>query len=387
MTPDIQFLINCSKSNPEAVDIEKIRKHASRLDSTALSAIAALARSHGVFPLLYQAIQSHAVDLIPEESLADLKQGNLNLVVQNMYMASELIRILKLLKDNGIQALAFKGPALSELAYADITLRQYCDLDILIKKQDIAKSIHLLTQDQYIPEIELPEEAGKTFFSCVNVIGLSKIIHIEIHWELLSKNYAIDWPEEALWKQHNAISMDGSTVPMLAYNTHLLYICAHGAKHLFQRLEWVCDIDRLIRTGVNTSPAGLDWPGLFKDAQTLGIERILLLGLYLSQKLLALPLPEDIRTKVLYDPAVEKLAQHIISLHFSTPNNQSRSYGTFGLLWNMRENLSDRLRFAYRALFAPKLDDFKYVQLPANLMFLYPVIRPFRLLTKYFRKK
>lgn len=78
-----------------------------------------------------------------------------------MYMTAKLIRILALLKSNNILTQAFKGPALSELAYADTTLREYSDLDILIMEKDIARSISLLTKDQYAPEIELREEAEK----------------------------------------------------------------------------------------------------------------------------------------------------------------------------------------------------------------------------------
>jgi hypothetical protein len=381
MTPDILFLINCCKTDPTASDIEQMRTHASQLDKLQLSRIVSLAQVHSVLPLVYNAIEAHAADFIAPDYLAELRQSYLRIVAQNMQMAGELIRILELLKENAIQALAFKGPALAQLAYEDITLRQYCDLDILIKKQDISRCIALLEEDRYIPEIALAEDTRETFFGCVNVIGLGKNIRIEIHWELVSKNYAIDWQEKILWAKNDTTTISGSAVPVLASNTHLLYLCAHGAKHLFERLEWICDIDRFIR-----SKPDLAWSDLFEDARSLGIERIVLLGLYLSHTLLDLPLPENIKSGVSNNRVVKKLGQHIIDLHFSTPDRQGRSYGSFSLLWRMRENPTDRLRFAYRALFAPKIDDFKYIALPRHLVFLYPLIRPFRLGSKYFRK-
>lgn len=381
MTPNIQFLINCCKTQPTAIEIEQIQKHLKGLNSEQLSEMVTLAHAHGVFPLVYHASQTHAVKLISEETQTELKQHNMNIVMQNMKMTAELIRIMNLLEENGIEALAFKGPTLSQLAYGDITKRQYCDLDILIKKQDTAKSIKLLTKDEYRPEITLVERSIKKIFACVNVIGLEKSIRIEIHWELLSKNYAIDWEENALWKETDTTTINNNTIPMLTFNTHLLYLCAHGSKHLFERIEWVCDIDRYIKSNTN-----LVWESLFEEAKSLGIERMLLLGLYLCHKLLASSLPENIETIVINDHIVEKLGDQIILLQFSTSDKQSRSYGTFGLLWRMRENLSDRLRFAYRGMFAPKFDDFKYIELPEQLLFLYPIIRPFRLLIKYFQK-
>jgi len=381
MTPDVQFLLNCCKTNPTTTDIEQICTYITQLNDQHLTEIISLAYSHGVFPLIYHSIQTHASKLVSSEALATLKQYNMNIVMQNMRMTAELIRIIKLLEENDIEALAFKGPALAKLAYGDVTLRQYGDLDILIKTQDIAKTIELLTKDEYIPEITLPEATQKTFFACVNVIGLEKAIRVEIHWELVSKNYAIDWEEDELWKAKDITNINTAIIPTLNYNTHLLYLCAHGSKHTFERLIWVCDIDRIIRANPD-----LSWQNLFADAQAKGIVRMLLLGIHLCHKLLALPLPENIRSQAMNDVAVDKLANHIIQLHFSTSNTQGKSYTTFGLLWKMRENLNDRLRFAYCGMFAPKFDDFQYIKLPRQLIMLYPVIRPFRLAMKYLQK-
>lgn len=380
MKSNILFLINCCKTDPTAPDIEQIQAHLTQLDKPQFADVLRLSRLHAVLPLVYHAIETHAADKLSRENRAELKQSYMRIVAQNMQMAAELLRILNLLKEEGIPALSFKGPALAQLAYGDITLRQYCDLDILIKKSDIRRSIAILEADQYIPEIVLAA-SSEAFFNCVNVIGLGKIIRIEIHWELLSKNYAIDWREEFLWETLDTTAINGIAVPVLADKVHLLYLCAHAAKHLFERLEWISDIDRFIR-----SKPDLSWAELFEDAQNTGIERILLLSLYLCHTLFASPLPENIKAKILKDHTVKALGQHINDVHFSTSGLQGKSYGRFSLLWRMRENFSDRIRFSYRAVFAPKLDDFKFVELPRHLVFLYPFIRPFRLFSKYFRK-
>jgi hypothetical protein len=149
MTPGLRFLISCCKTSATASEVELIGTQLKEPGSQPLSGIVSLAQSHGVLPLVYQTVQTHVADFMPEESLAELRQLNTHIVMQNMYMSAELVRILALLNKNGIQALAFKGPALSQLAYGDIALRQYVDLDILIRKQDIAKSIALLVQDGY----------------------------------------------------------------------------------------------------------------------------------------------------------------------------------------------------------------------------------------------
>ena len=185
--PNLQFLINCVNCEPTASTIEEICEHAASLDMQTLSEILSLARMHCVLPLVYQALQRHATDIIPKACLAEFKQQNRHVVAQNLYMSAELLRIATLLQEKGINVLSFKGPVLSSLAYGDIALRQYVDLDILIKKQDIASAIAFLTEDGYRSDITLPKGVNSAFYDCVNVIGYGKKIHIDVHWDCYLK--------------------------------------------------------------------------------------------------------------------------------------------------------------------------------------------------------
>jgi len=214
--------------------------------------------------------------------------------------------------------MAFKGPVLGEMAYGSVTLRQYGDLDILIKKDDIEKTLSLLFKRGYTPEIELEKSTLETFYNCVNVIGLQRgSVRVEIHWELLSKNYAIEWEEERLWAESETIEINRQPIKMLSFENHILYLCAHGAKHLFERLEWICDIDRTIRT-----KSHVDWEHLVSDAKSLGIERMVLLGLALSELFFHLPLPKEIKDQTESDPEIKKL--HTKSYHLPLHHQRSK---------------------------------------------------------------
>ena len=83
----------------------------------------------------------------------------MDIVKQNMLMTSELIKVLKILEENNIEAISFKGPVLSQLAYGDVVSRQYCDLDILINIKDFESvvnlSAHFKTLDSTLVAIEL----------------------------------------------------------------------------------------------------------------------------------------------------------------------------------------------------------------------------------------
>jgi hypothetical protein len=386
LSNEIKFLIACCQTNLTEEDTEYILSYLNHQDLDTNTLIR-LANQHGISPLVYKTLKSLKAEhlTLNAEILTELKAHYMGISQKNMLMSAELLRIMKLLEKNGIESLAFKGPSLSQMAYGDITLRQFGDLDILIKKKDRSKMMDLLIQENYIPEIDLGQGTKETFFNCVNVIGLYKKttrILVEVHWELLSKNYAIDWKEESLWSKKEYIHINNKEISVLPTEQLLLYLCAHGSKHLFERLEWICDIDRAVKS----SPC-IDWEFLINEAEKLGVKRMLYLGLGLSQQFFSLELPEIIQKGIAQDKEIPKLISKVIEVNFKKTSQQGKSYSSFGLLWSMRENLSDQLRFAWRGLFAPKFDDFVFIQLPKHLAFLYPVVRPYRLLTKYFKHK
>jgi len=101
-----------------------------------------------------------------------------------MLMSAELIRIMKLLEENDIDALAFKGPALAQMAYGDITLRQYSDLDVLTKKEDIYQIDALLKAQGYERLLALTPVQEKTWIKYAHDMGLihyPKGVHFEMH--------------------------------------------------------------------------------------------------------------------------------------------------------------------------------------------------------------
>lgn len=404
----LTFLIKCCQTDPSENDIEFIHSYlhnalsgnTHRVQQPDTKALITLANQHGILPLIYKTIKKlqpvtemprrHS-GIDPESGsslhmvINELKAHYQSIVQRNMLMSAELIRIMKLFREHNIEALAFKGPTLSQTAYGDITLRQFGDLDILIKRSDISPMIDLLISDGYVPELKLDKKMKDTVLNALNVMGFYKSasnILIEIHWELLSKNYAIRWDEGALWHQKSEhTTINNNSIQVLPHEEQLLYLCIHGAKHLFERLEWICDIDRSIKVNPD-----INWTYLLDEAEKRGVKRMLYLGLALCQQFFRLELPELIQENIKQDKVLQGLITKVIKMNFSGISQEEKSYSTFGLLYNMRENLSDQLRFILYGLFAPKFDDFKSIQLPKYLVFLYPILRPFRLVKKYMQR-
>ena len=65
-----------------------------------------------------------------------------------------------------------------------------------------------------------------------------------------------------------------------------MFLCAHGAKHLWARLGWLCDLARLIQM-----EQGIDWSEVFDQTRRSHTTRMILLGLLLADNLLGVELP------------------------------------------------------------------------------------------------
>jgi len=388
LSPELRFLIACCQAQPDPDEIA-LQIKSEKLKMKNWEQIVSLASRHGVLPIVYKTMKTlHSSLLTPHSSLEQLlnalKANYQNIAHRNMLMTAELLRIMKLLQENGIEVLAFKGPVLSQMAYGDITLRQYGDLDILIKKELRFRAMEVLEAQGYRPEIMLRRTTREFFFNTANVMGLmhpSNGVYVEVHWELLSKNYAVAWHEKDLWRDTAEIEINGHTVASLSSHQHLIYLCIHGAKHLFERLEWICDIDRSVR-----SHSTLDWEALISQADRMGVKRMVCLGLSLSRDLLGTPLPNMIAQEIMRDNVLYGIQKKIIQTGFSDVSGTVKSYGTFGILWQMREDLRDRICFLWQGIFAPKFNDFVMIQLPGKWAYLYPLIRPLRLILKYFKR-
>ena len=146
LPPELRFLIACCQITPSKDDAHFIQNLLSEIDYQQLIDIAS---RHGVLPLVYKTLKdlSQGDKGSIQDFLSELKPINMSIAQRNMLMSSELIKIMRLLEENHIEALAFKGPALAQTAYGDITLRQFGDLDILIREKDRSRVIDLLARE------------------------------------------------------------------------------------------------------------------------------------------------------------------------------------------------------------------------------------------------
>jgi hypothetical protein len=203
---------------------------------------------------------------------------------------------------------------------------------------------------------------------------------VELHWRIVSRHFAFSLDPQCLWKRIEPLSLEGTTVPNLATEDLLLILCAHGAKHGWSRLIWICDVAELIRA----HPA-LNWGQVMGHARRLGGERMLLLGLRLAGDLLGARLPIEVLDRVQSDPGTLTAAARVQERLFGVDDAPSVVVEGFLLRLRLIERLPDRVRYALHFLhrrMTPNEHDRALLELPASLYPLYYLIRPVRLAGK-----
>jgi hypothetical protein len=325
-------------------------------------------------------------ETIPESALDHL-QGHFRAnSLRNLSLTAELLRILRTLRAHGIDAVPYKGPTLAASAYGNLALREFIDLDIMIRRQDVKNAKELLASLGYRPQHQLTpaQEAALIESRCeyafVSDEGKGTV---ELRWEI-AEHFSVGIAAEGLWSRLEQISLGGLNVPNLSPEDTLLILCAHGSKHLWERLAWVCDIAEQIR-----SHQDMKWEQVMVRASAMGGERMMLLGLFLASYLLGASLPEEVLRRVQADPAVEVLAEQVTEQLFGGVNGLA---GLFGgayfhpLHIKMNERLQDKIRYCVRAVTTQTVEDWELLPLPNFLFPFYYVLRPIRLISKYGRR-
>lgn len=271
-----------------APDIEQLEMHAAQINDWA--GFLDSAYTHGVFPLVHKSLKS--ITAVPENIKLRLKSTNFEIARRNMTMTAELLKIMKLLEENGIPALAIKGPVLSQMIHGDVTQRQYADLDILVQQEDMWSIGQLLTQNEYMFDHPLKFIKNKTLLKIAKDITFSNekhSVHIEVHWRLFSGKLFTKSNLKLFHEHPVACNINKSPIPTLDTDILLLYLLLHGSKHLWERIEWIVDVDRLIRDNRD-----IDWARICKAAEIMEIEPMFYLGLSVTKSIFDTLLPVEI---------------------------------------------------------------------------------------------
>lgn len=339
-------------------------------DRSDWQAIASAAAHHGVLVLLARATRHPLLEAAARP-----------LTARALRIAHQLRVLADLFSARGIAILPVKGPVLAATAYGDVALRgASVDLDLVVHGTDLDAAVELMTASGYVRfEPAIDEHDHEQWESEAHLFPTGPGVLVELHTELIGNFYTAPVDLDAVLTRSTRRELLGTTLPVLAPEDLLLYLCLHGARHMWSRMLWVCDIDALLR-----ATQDFDWEALLERASAIEAKQRVLLGVYLAHHMLGTPLPEAQR-RLLQKTSLRVLGA-IVGRRMSGAS--SAGYGVPSLPMRLitevaaRETIRQRATYLWRQL-APNARDRAWIRLPRGLRWLYWIIRPVRVLTRF----
>ena len=262
------------------------------------------------------------------------------------YMA-ELCRVITLLQQKGIQAIALKGPVLGQLYYDDYTQRECGDLDILVKPSDSEAAYQILIDTGYALSDVLwntPKQKilYRKHFHHYNLYNPTRQVQLELHWRLTSSISDAEKTVEINWNDTISRTIGGISIQLLNPHDNLVYLCIHGGVHQWKRLFWVQDIARIIEKEDSEFLVTT-----YQRAVESGVKRYVLEGYQLANILFGSSLPSQIHMAIQADEKIAKLSGNSI---FAMNDVSDRSLIPVLFINKIRDS-AGKLFYAYQSTF------------------------------------
>jgi hypothetical protein len=353
---------------------------------------AAACDNHQIAPVVFCRLRDFSGASVPSGLLEHLRARFYEVSAHNYHLARNLVDLTSLLDAHHIPVLAYKGPAVAMAVYGDLALRQYQDLDLVVRVEHLLMAVDLLTRRGFrLAQYSYLPNNSRNFARQheVTLQAPNKTYFVDLHWQLApdhARAFSLD--VEKLWDSTEKLALPHGDVSTLCREDLFLALCCHGTVHRWSRLKWLLDVAEILR-----KPERLNWARIKK--MTAGGPAAIAsasLAVLLAHDLLGMPVPGEARNALPATQRTCKVAEDIgkeIFLRGQTSgNNHTALLGLNGslLAWLKYLGIQYPAGFFHHAVVRVCPKDHAVVRLPEKLQFLYHFIRPARLVVKHGRR-
>jgi len=374
---ELRLLIECARASIEPAGAARIRELAAGgLDWTRLEK---LAERHGLRPLLYWHLHTIGAAGVPDESLAFLRDCFQRNAALTALLTGELVRLLALLRDHGVEAMALKGPAAAVALYGHVARRQFYDLDILVRARDVWRAGEVIERQGFEPECRIRDEWRD---ACVRHVYVREFRRdggrtaIDLHWDIAEPFFGVRFDADAVWGRSRQMTLQGHPVLVPSDEDQLLMLCVHGSRHAWSKLEGLGGLAEL--AGRST----LDWALVWRTARRMRCQRMLAFALRLAHGLFDSWLPPE--AAALSDSRAFLVFAGEVVRDFSVEVPHARTAARQRALHlKQMDTYVGRARYWVGLALTQTPDDWAAVRLRGPLSLGYPLVRAFRVARKH----
>jgi hypothetical protein len=363
--PAYDLLLACAVWEPSARQLEIVRTRAdARVNWKEWFE---LVHAHRLVPHSQRALGAVRA-LSPPDVAEALMKETVTIAARSLARTRQLAELLSVLAADGVRALPFKGPALSLAAYGDLGVRDSIDLDVVVRPDDIDAARAAMIRAGYAPRTEMSPAQERTLqrsFGHFVYAAPHGGAAVELHWRFAAPRYPWSIPAEEVFSRAVTIDLAGSPIASPDATDQLLLQLMHGARHQWERLEWLVAFAQLLRR------VGENEEVLIERAEANGSSRALSLALRLAHDLLGAPLSPRLAALAGEERSAARAAQIVGAIEaarFSTVQPY-----VFNMA--MMDRGRDRARYIALSVLSPTPREWELVRLPDWLVFLYYPIR------------
>jgi hypothetical protein len=253
--------------------------------------LCASADKHRLTQLLFRNLSAFSPESMPADIRTRLRHQFHSNAGSNLRLARTQISLQQRFSAEAIPVIPFKGSILACCTYGKLALRQYYDIDLLIRSQDVEKSEHLLARAGYVCDEVFDVEARYKH--------VKEPVEVDLHWGFTPRYFHLGVDFDELHERARRESLLGQPVITFAAEDFLEILCVQVVKDCWERqqqlehLSKVCDIAEHLRANPQ-----IEWPRVLESAQRKGLQRILHCALALARGLLQAELPSEVLSEV-----------------------------------------------------------------------------------------
>jgi hypothetical protein len=345
------------------------------------TAALSVAREQGLDALLARALgEGNAAEDLQATARAAVATSTARTLGQQRLLA----RVLAALSDAGVPALPYKGPVLSMQLYGDATLRSSVDLDVVVPRASYDRARQVLLALGLAPRGGHSVRQERTLFRWVGQasFGTGTEQFVELHWRFAPLHFPFALTPVTALARASRGRLAGVDVALMATDDLVVTLAMHAARHLFERLEWLAGVTRLLGAD------GVDPERLIAHAGALRGRRMLLVSAGVASRVLGASLDARWERAIASDPDAARLASTMTDELRASWRGAPQLAGA-ALQQRYAELLdtrADRIRSVLRAALLPTQREWEAIELPDALTPLYHLVRPVRLVAAYARR-
>jgi Uncharacterised nucleotidyltransferase len=388
MNPETNLVVLCARMFLSDSELSSLRSALTAPLNWAL--LEQSAQSNAMMPLVAYVLTQHGTGLIPQGTLKKLQERLLRTAQKNLAWLPEWLRVLDALADSRIPVISFKGPVLALMAYRNLALREFADLDLLVRPRDVVRARDVLVHNGYVLNSIAPDDTDAALNRFADrQISFAKNdnheIKLDLHWGVLPEWSSFQLDVGSLFESAFVERLERISFLSLPPEHLLLLLCAHGTKHCWSNLRLLCDVACHVQSNPN-----LDWNLCVRLAEPGG-DLVMKHSLLLTGRVLGLQLPERITQYAGNDAKAHWLAGKAQTFLFREDRNRSpylddRTRYLQVLRYRLALEEGQRFRrgaaLVFRRAFIPNEADWRSLRLPRPLYFLYYLFRPIRLVVE-----